>query len=102
VAEQDTIIVDKARNTKESARAVRKALKGNRIILVTSAFHMMRAVEVFRKQGFEVIPAPCGYRSDRRKISLFSFIPRAENLSSSSMACSEYISVAWYTMTGDL
>ncbi|HUI46306.1 MAG TPA: ElyC/SanA/YdcF family protein [Nitrospirota bacterium] len=102
VAERDMRVVGKARNTKESVRAVKEALKGNHIILVTSAFHMMRAAGMFRKQGFDVIPAPCGYRSERRKLSFFSLIPRAESLSSSHMACSEYISIAWYTITGDL
>jgi uncharacterized SAM-binding protein YcdF (DUF218 family) len=102
VAEKDMMVVGKARNTKESARAVKEALKGNHIILVTSAYHMMRAAGIFRKHGFEVIPAPCGYRSERRKLSFFSFIPHAESLSNSHIACSEYISIAWYTITGDL
>jgi len=43
------------------ARAVADAHGWNRILLVTSANHMRRAAAVFRRQGFEVIPAPCNF-----------------------------------------
>jgi uncharacterized SAM-binding protein YcdF (DUF218 family) len=43
------------------ARAVANAHGWNRILLVTSANHMRRAAAVFRRQGFEVIPAPCNF-----------------------------------------
>ena len=32
-----------------------------RILLVTSASHMRRAVSVYRAAGFEVVPAPCNF-----------------------------------------
>ncbi len=96
------VIVGKARNTLESAEAVKRVLKGNRIILVTSAFHMKRAAGMFKKKGFEVIPAPCGYRGESSASSFFSFIPSADNLRYSSSAISEYIGLAWYRIQGDL
>ena len=43
------------------ARAVASAHGWNRILLVTSANHMRRAAAAFRRQGFEVIPAPCNF-----------------------------------------
>jgi uncharacterized SAM-binding protein YcdF (DUF218 family) len=43
------------------ARAVANRRGWNRILLVTSANHMRRAAAVFRRQGFEVIPAPCNF-----------------------------------------
>ena len=98
-----TIIVEeRARNTLESARAVKRLLKGRRILLVTSAYHMQRAAGLFKKQGFDVVPAACGYRAEQRTRSFISFIPRAENLYYSSSALAEYISLAWYTMSGEL
>jgi uncharacterized SAM-binding protein YcdF (DUF218 family) len=102
VPERDMIIIGKGRNTLENAQEVRRGIKGNRIILVTSAYHMMRASRIFKKKGFEVIPAPCGFRSERRRLSFFSFIPRLDDLSSTHIACAEYISLAWHTMNGDL
>jgi uncharacterized SAM-binding protein YcdF (DUF218 family) len=102
VPEKDIIIENKSRNTLESARAVKDMLKGNRILLVTSAYHMKRSVALFKKQGFEVVPAPAGFRSERRPLAYFSFIPYAGNLSSSSLALAEYLSSSWYSITGDL
>jgi uncharacterized SAM-binding protein YcdF (DUF218 family) len=102
VLEQDIVIENKSRNTLESARAVRGLLKGNRIILVTSAFHMKRSVALFKKQGFDVVPAPTGYLALHRPLSWSSFIPSAVGLTTSSVALSEYISFAWYSVIGDL
>ncbi len=102
VPKGEIIIVGKTRNTLESALAVRSVLRGSRIILVTSAVHMVRAAGMFRKKGFTVNPAPCGYRGDGGARTFYSFIPRAENLYYSSGALSEYISMAWYRIRGDL
>jgi uncharacterized SAM-binding protein YcdF (DUF218 family) len=102
VSGRDMVIENKSRNTLESARAVRNLLKGNRIILVTSAYHMKRSVAMFKKQGFDVVPAPVGYLALNRPLPLYTFIPSAEVLSTSAVALSEYISFAWYSMRGDL
>jgi uncharacterized SAM-binding protein YcdF (DUF218 family) len=102
VLEKDIRIETISRNTLESARAVKDMIKGNRIVLVTSAFHMKRSVALFKKQGFEVVPAPAGFRSGQRPFSVFSIIPSADNLSSSSLALAEHLSLGWYSMTGDL
>lgn len=96
VPRRDLIVIENARNTLESAAAAWERLKGERIILVTSAFHMRRAVGMFRKKGFQVIPAPCGYRSEKRALTIRSFIPRADCLHSSHAALAEYLSLAWY------
>jgi uncharacterized SAM-binding protein YcdF (DUF218 family) len=99
---RDITVEGDARNTLESAGAVKSALTGKRILLVTSAYHMRRAAGMFKRQGFEVVPAPCGYRGEERKSSFLSFIPHADNLSYSSNALAEYISIAWYTIVGEL
>jgi uncharacterized SAM-binding protein YcdF (DUF218 family) len=102
VPEKDIRIEHMSRNTLESARAVKGMTKGNHIVLVTSAFHMKRSVALFRKQGFDVVPAPVGFRSGQRPFSVFSIIPNAESLLSSSLALAEHLSLGWYSMTGDL
>jgi uncharacterized SAM-binding protein YcdF (DUF218 family) len=102
VPERDIVIENRSRNTMESARAVRSLLKGRRIILVTSAFHMKRSVALFKKQGFDVVPAPAGYLALHQPVSWYSFIPSAVGLATSSIALSEYISFAWYSVNGDL
>lgn len=100
VRQKDILIENKSRNTLESARAVKGMIKGKRIMLVTSAYHMKRAVAMFNKQGLEVIPAPAGYLSEPRPLMFYSFMPSLDNLCASSIALAEYLSLAWYSMTG--
>jgi uncharacterized SAM-binding protein YcdF (DUF218 family) len=95
-------VENSARNTLESARALKRLLESSRVILVTSAYHMKRAVAFFKKQGLDVVPAPTDYRAERRTLTGYSFIPRLDNLYASSAALSEYLSYRWYGMRGDL
>jgi uncharacterized SAM-binding protein YcdF (DUF218 family) len=97
---KDIIVENAPRNTLESARASKNLIKGNRIILVTSAYHMKRSSAMFRKQGFVVAQAPAGYRSEQRGPSLYSCLPRAESLHDSSAALAEFLGLFWYTITG--
>lgn len=58
-----------SRNTEENAVEVKRLLSQSgisRILLVTSAIHMPRAVALFQAQGFDVVPAPTDYRVVRR------------------------------------
>ena len=50
-----------ARDTVEEARETLRFAGTNRVILVTSASHMPRSVDIFKKNGCDVIPAPCEY-----------------------------------------
>ena len=102
VPRKDIVVERKSRNTIESARAVGKILAGRRIILVTSAFHMKRASAMFKAQGLEVLPAPAGYTTDQRGLSLFFLFPTADNLHVSTMAMHEYLSYVWYKGRGDI
>ena len=99
---KDIVVENSVRNTHESAKAVKRLLNKSRIILVTSAAHMKRSVAMFKKEGVDIVPAPTGYRTDRHALTGYSFIPRIENLSTSSLALSEYLSYRWYAMRGDL
>jgi uncharacterized SAM-binding protein YcdF (DUF218 family) len=100
VTDKDIIIENSPRNTLESAILARKLIKGTSIILVTSAFHMKRSSAMFRKQGFDVVTVPAGYKSEQRGLSFYSCIPRAGSLNDSSAALAEYLSLLWYTLTG--
>jgi len=100
VPDKDIITENTPRNTLESAISAKKLIKGNSIILVTSAFHMKRSSAMFRRQGFDVMTAPSGYKSEQRGLSLYSCIPRAGSLNDSSAALAEYLSIFWYTITG--
>src|SRR3989304_2759372 len=63
VAAKDIIVESNSRNTLESALALKKIGRG-RGILVTSAYHMKRAVAMLNKMDMDVIAAPADYISE--------------------------------------
>jgi uncharacterized SAM-binding protein YcdF (DUF218 family) len=96
------VIENRSRNTWENAKAVKQAIAGRTVILVTSAYHMKRSAGMFRKQGFTVIPAPTAYLAEMPPFSAYQLLPKASALMVSSTALSEYLSLFWYGMTGRL
>lgn len=85
-------------NTLQNARLSHSMLKAEgieRIYLVTHAWHMPRAVQVFQKAGFQVIPAPTAYTT-RYRTDLLAVIPNAAALRNSSIFFHELIGMLWY------
>ena len=71
----------------------------SRWILVTSAFHMPRAMGVFQKAGFNVIPWPSDYRTLREDDWRPTFQP-LEEFSKLQAALHEYVGLAAYRLNG--
>jgi hypothetical protein len=59
-----------------------KPKSGDRWLLITSAYHMPRAVGVFRRAGFDVVPFPVDFRTrdDRNVCRPFERIGEEWNL----------------------
>lgn len=102
-----------ALNTYENALYSQPILqeKGiNRIILITSAIHMPRSVQIFEKMGFEVIPAPTDFEVTQSAWNLMTnaswqnwlilLIPNANNLELTTRALKEYIGILVYGWRG--
>jgi len=93
-----------SRSTAENARNA-AALSGSEagdaerpFLLVTSAFHMPRAVGAARAEGLDVLPAPTDWRIDRHApIASFSAAARLANL---DIAAKEFLGLAAYAATG--
>ncbi len=86
-------------NTLENARFSYRILAPlgiRRIYLVTHAWHMPRAAQVFRSAGFEVVPAPTAYTTGSK--TLLSFVPNADALQTSQRFLHELIGLAWYRL----
>jgi uncharacterized SAM-binding protein YcdF (DUF218 family) len=69
-------------DTEQNAIEIAKLLKPNanhRIVLVTHAWHMERAVALFQAQGFDVLPAPI-QPIGSEYYDLLNIIPSAEGL----------------------
>lgn len=70
-----------------------------RIILVTSAFHMPRAALLFRRHGLEVVPFPVDYQFvKRRPVTLLSFLPQGTALLNSEAAFKEFYGLLYYRL----
>lgn len=103
VPEDKILVENTSKNTTENARFVKKIMDRygyNDPILVTSAFHMERAVRAFAKVGVGVVPYPADYHAN----VVFRFgwgklAPSADALHEVSLAVKEYLGIAasrWY------
>ena len=89
-----------SRNTAENALYSQRILaenKINRIVLVTAAMHMGRAVTQFERLGLSVIPAATDFKSIS-SLDLLYFLPSARALEISSMAIHEWLGQQWYRL----
>ena len=92
-------------NTHDEAVHVRALIREHgwqRVLLVTSAFHMHRAAAVFRSAGVEIIPAPCNFLTE---ISLAPSppgigVPRSGNLLKAAVWMHEQIGWLMYRKRG--
>ena len=90
-----------SRNTAENAKYSQQMLSQDgikRIILVTHALHMYRAVQQFHNQGLQVLPAPTVFISKQEINFPLSFLPSAGALKNSSLAIHEIMGRAWYAL----
>ena len=90
-----------SRNTWENAVETKRVLNlyglgTGKIVLVTSAYHMMRSVLCFEAQGFDVIPAPTDYQIDRGEYGVTSRLPSSGALGGSASALREYWGLLYY------
>lgn len=67
-------------------------------ILVTSAFHMPRAVGCFRKVGWKILPYPVDYKTG--KLVVVDSFDVAGHLSGLEAAVREWLGLVFYRLTG--
>ena len=94
VPEQALWLEDKSRNTQENAQfsaALLKASGVSRILLVTSATHMRRAVGLFEAQGSAVHAAAADYQVLSGHRAVPPWLPTVHDLERSSRAIHEYV-----------
>lgn len=100
ITPEDIIVEGRSRNTLQSVEFLKEHIEGKKVLLVTSANHMGRALAMFKKKGLYPVPAPADYVSEYFNISFFSFIPKVGNLEKSTTAIYEYLGLSWYSLKG--
>ncbi|MDJ0682408.1 MAG: YdcF family protein [Xenococcaceae cyanobacterium MO_167.B52] len=99
-------------NTHDNATYTKKILEEkniNSILLVTSAFHMPRAMAIFRRLGIEPIPAPTDFLVSEQELAavdysteskILSFLPEPNSLARTTLVIKEYIGTLVYRLKG--
>ena len=97
ISAENIILEDKSRNTFESAKNIKEILDDEPFFLVTSAYHLPRAIETFQKARTNPIPAPADFKIEKN-YDILDFFPDAENLRNSDIALHEYFGILWYRL----
>lgn len=87
-------------NTAENAKYTAEILQQNdidSIFLVSHAWHLRRAVEIYQQYGLKVVPAPTAFASRQSpELSFYDFVPTGNALHHSFYALHELIGYIWY------
>lgn len=95
-------IETRSRNTYENALYSRPMLEAagiRRVILVTHALHMRRALWAFQRVGIDAVPAPMGYTRRGSGVLLFELLPSSTGLSLTTGTVHEWVGLLWYQLT---
>lgn len=100
IPEQEIHMEATSRNTYENALDVKKlceTLACKNIVLITSAYHMRRAVYAFRHAGLtNILPAPTDYKVNRRCYGFMDYMPDMEALANTFRGLHEYVGLLYY------
>jgi uncharacterized SAM-binding protein YcdF (DUF218 family) len=103
VPPRDILRESASRTTYDNARYSAILLQGKglrRVLLVTSAFHMRRALGVFRQTGLDVVPAPTDYQRLAGRPLVPRWLPTADDLVRSTYALREHVGYWVYRYRG--
>jgi len=104
VPKKNVIIETESLNTYRNAVNSKPLLdkrRVKRVLLVTSAIHMPRALATFRTLGINAIPSPTDYLEvDRKKYEIKDFLPDIDGLGKTSLAVKEYLGLLAYRWRG--
>ena len=91
---------DRSADTRENAAFSAEMLRPHgvrRVLLVTSAWHMPRAVAAFEAAGISVVAAPTGFRAPPPD-AVVSYIPHWHGLRDGCLALHEWMGRVWYAI----
>jgi uncharacterized SAM-binding protein YcdF (DUF218 family) len=95
VDESSLIVLDRALDTGAEAKTVFSLLGAKPFLMVTSAYHMPRAMRLMEQNGAHPIPAPTGQRVDESVPAGWrSLLPTADGLRKTDRALHEYLGFA--------
>lgn len=99
VNRDNIVLEDGSQDTHQEALFIRKLIGENKFILVTSAYHMPRAMALFKGLNMHPIAAPTQYLGYHYNFVTWC-IPNANSLIVSDTALHEYLGIIWAKIHG--
>lgn len=94
VPENAIVMEQDSRNTRENAGFTKQLIGDQRAALITSAFHMPRALANFQREGVQGDAFPTDFQVDPAIEPLWArLLPSADSLRKSEMALKEYLAL---------
>jgi uncharacterized SAM-binding protein YcdF (DUF218 family) len=103
IARDRIVLENRSRNTAENAAFSKQLIQpkpGERWLLVTSGYHMPRAIGCFRKIGFPVEAYPVDWRVEDIGRIVFSINAFSAGLAATDLAMHEWAGLLVYWLTG--
>jgi uncharacterized SAM-binding protein YcdF (DUF218 family) len=105
IAKERLIVEDASRTTSENAEFTRRLVEpaaGERWLLVTSSWHMPRAMGCFRMIGFPVVAYPVDFRTRGPEDLARTFTFSSEGLRRLDLASKEWAGLVGYRLAGHI
>ncbi len=90
------LLEEHSQDTWENAADVARQFPFKRVILVTSAYHLPRAMYAFARHRLAAFPAPADYRAARGGYAATAYLPSAGSLDLSFVAIHEELGLLFY------
>ncbi len=104
VRAEDIILEGKSLNTRENAKFSAQILKDQfhtkECVLITSAFHLPRAMACFKKVGIQALPFPAHFMQEKTVFWFDQLLPNEEALFYFYVVFHEMVGVAVYKVAG--
>lgn len=96
VNKSDIILLETAKDTWEEARQAAAFVGARRLVLVTSASHMPRAMKEFTNAGLTPLPAPTNYLANRQTQQFWTrYLPSSRYLEQTELFWHEQLGLWW-------
>ncbi|SEA79514.1 Uncharacterized SAM-binding protein YcdF, DUF218 family [Desulfuromusa kysingii] len=96
----DILIFNGPRDTMEEAEVIADHVAESTLVVVTTAVHMPRALDLFHRAGLDPIPAPTQHLS--KPTNSWWIFPSGETLAHSEYLAHERLGLLWIKLTGQV
>jgi len=100
VPQEDILAFGEPKDTAEEAQLIARRFAGTRLVLVTSAVHMPRAMALFRRAGLDPVPAPTNHLA--RPVRSYWVFPAAATLDHTRAWLHEQLGLTWAKLMGQI